>query len=140
MHIGDTLSLVGENQASLVTVSTDSQKHLKLSANGKSVAFGENGFVSAVTADNSSQLLHLVKSSELTHEDYITYYADKVSISNVADGADVIVYTRVWNDNTKAYDFYAVDHDGTLYPCYERGDHLTWVGTKINTLLWNFTE
>ena len=32
------------------------------------------------------------------------------------------------------------DHDGTLYPCYERGDHLTWVGTKINTLLWNFTE
>ena len=52
----------------------------------------------------------------------------------------VIVYTRVWNDTAKEYEFYAIDHDGKLYPCYERGDHLTWVGTRINTLLWEFTE
>ena len=141
LHIGDTLSLVDENQASLITVATDSQNHLKLSADGKSVAFGENGFISAATADNSvNQWLHLAELSELTQEDYITYYADKVSVSSVADGESVIVYTRIWNDNTKSYDFYAIDHDGTLYPCYERGDHLTWVGTKINTLLWDFTE
>ena len=141
LHIGDTLSLVGENQASLINITTDSQNHLKLSAGGKSVTFGENGFVSAATADNSiGQWLYLAEPSELTQEDYITYYADKVSVSNVPDGASVIIYTRIWNDNTKSYDFYAIDHDGTLYPCYERGDHLTWLGTRINTLLWDFTE
>ena len=141
LNIGDTLSLVNENQASLIDITTDSRNHLKLSAGGKSVAFGENGFVSAATADNSiNQWLHLAELSELTQDDYITYYADKVSISSVPDGASVIIYTRIWNDDTKSYEFYAIDHDGTLYPCYERGDHLTWLGTRINTLLWDFTE
>ena len=141
LYIGDTLSLVNESQASLINITTDSRNHLKLSAVGKTVTFGENGFVSAATADNSvSQRLYLAELSELTQEDYITYYADKVSISNVPDGASVVIYTRIWNDNTKSYNFYAVDHDGTLYPCYERGDHLTWLGTRINTLLWDFTE
>ena len=141
LRIGDTLSLASENQASLITVSTDSKNHLKLSAGGKSVTFDEDGFVSRATQNNNNaQWLHLVEMSQLTQDDYITYYADKVSVSDVADGTSVIVYTRVWNDNAKAYDFYAIDHDGTLYPCYERGDHITWVGTKINTLLWDFTE
>lgn len=141
LNIGNTLSLVDENHASVITITTDAKKHLKLSAGGKSVTFRENGFVSTPTKNNSAeQWLHLVKLSELTQEDYITYYADKVSISEVADGAKVIVYTRIWNDTEKAYDFYAIDHDGTLYPCYERGDHITWVGTRINTLLWDFTE
>ena len=141
LRIGDTLSLVSENQSSVITVTTDDKNHLRLSANGKSVTLGENGFVSASTAANSkNQWLHLAEPSELTQEDFITYYADKVGVSDVADGARVIVYTRVWNDAAKEYDFYAVDHDGTLYPCYERGDHLTWVGGRINTLLWDFTE
>ena len=141
LKIGDTLSLVDENSSSVITISTDTKKHIKLSVGGRSVDFDGNGFVSADTDENSmSQWLHLVKPSELTQEDHITYYADKVSVSDVPDGQKVIVYTRIWNDDEKAYDFYAIDHDGTLYPCYERGDHIAWLGTKINTLLWDFIE
>ena len=141
LKIGDTLSLVNENQASAITVTTDEKNHLKLTVGGKAVTYTEDGFVSAAARNNSSeQWLHLVELSELTQDDFITYYADKVSVSSVEDGARVIVYTRVWNDVTKVYEFYAIDHDGTLYPCYERGDNLTWVGTRINTLLWDFTE
>ncbi len=142
LSISDTLSLVNENQASVINITTDSHNNIKLSSGGKSVTFaGENGFVSSPTEENNiHQTLHLVGASELTQDDYITYFADKVSVSDVSDGESVIIYTRVWNDESKAYDFYAIDHDGTLYPCYERGDHITWVGTKINTLLWDFTE
>ena len=40
----------------------------------------------------------------------------------------------------KVYDFYAVDYDGSLHPCYERGDSIMWIGNRINTLIWNFKE
>ena len=141
LKIGNTLTLVEENQASIITVTTDTKEHIKLSSNGKTLTLGDNGFITTTTSsDNSRQWLHLVELSNLTEEDYVTYYADKVSISEVPDGATVIVYTRVWNPETTKYDFYAIDHDGTLYPCYERGDSLVWIGSRINTLLWDFTE
>ena len=63
-----------------------------------------------------------------------------MSISDVPDGTQVIVYTRIWDDTYKVYNFYAIDKDGTLQPCYERGDNIMWLGDKVNTLLWDFTE
>ena len=48
--------------------------------------------------------------------------------------------TRIWNNDDKRYEFYAVDHDGSLVPCFETGDEIRWVGNRINTLLWNFVE
>ena len=59
---------------------------------------------------------------------------------SVADGARVIVYTRAWNEVDKKYEFYAIDHDGSLVRCYESGDSIQWVGSQLNTMLWNFTE
>ncbi len=141
LYIGDTVSLVDENHASAITITTDSKESIKLSANGKSLTFDNNGFITTTTSgSNNNQWLHLAELSDITEDDYVTYFADKVSISEVPDGASVIVYTRVWNPDTTSYEFYAIDHDGTLYPCYERGDNLTWVGNRINTLLWDFTE
>ena len=35
---------------------------------------------------------------------------------------------------------FAIDRDGTLVPCFETGDSIEWVGSRINTLLWQFTE
>ena len=136
----NSLSLVNESQATLFEVSSNNQNQIKLSAGGKSVVFGDNGFTVATTSTSANQLLNLVETSGMSSEDYITYTADKVSISDVQDGQHVIVYTRVWDDERKRYDFYAVDHDGTLQPCYERGDHIMWVSNQINTLLWDFTE
>jgi fibro-slime domain-containing protein len=137
---GSTLTMVGENDASVISVSSNKTNNIKLSCNGKSVSFGNSGFVTANTSTDTKQWLNFVEVAGLSNEDYITYSANKVSLSEVPDGTDVIVYTRVWDSDRKQYDFYAIDHDGTLYPCYERGDDIMWVGTQINTLLWNFTE
>ena len=52
----------------------------------------------------------------------------------------VIVYTRVWNDTTKKYEFYAVDHDGSLVRVYDSGDQINWSAIRSIPALWEFTE
>ena len=141
LNIGSSLTLVSEENASEITIVSNSNKQMMLSSGGISVKFNGTGFIGQTTnTSDSGQWLHIVNEAALTQNDYVTYYADKVSVSSVPDGANVIVYTRVWNSRTESYDFFAIDHDGTLYPCYERGEHIMWVGNQINTLLWDFTE
>ena len=89
-----------------------------------------------------SEWLNLVEPSELTSDYLKTYSASKVSVSdeNITTGSKVIVYTRAWNEEAHKYEYFAIDHDGTLVPCYENGDSIEWVGNIINTMLWQFTE
>ena len=137
---GNTLSLTDVQNATPLTLESDG-KNIMLSYQGKSIGFYGSDF--SLTDTNSSdknQWLSLTNLSGLADDDYICYSADKISVSDVTDKSMVIVYTRVWNDADKRYDFYAVDHDGTLYQCYERGDDIMWVGNRINTMQWEFTE
>ena len=102
----------------------------------------EAGFTSSTTYDDKIWLC-IVEESELTEDYKTTYNANKVSVSdtrNVPDQSKIIIYTRVWNSSTKKYDFYAIDHDGSLVPCTDNGDSIQWIGSAINTLLWTFTE
>ena len=95
-----------------------------------------------VGTEAGSEWLKLVDLSELTSDYFMTYSADKVSISDpeVTNGSRIILYTRSWDESKKKYIFYAVDHDGALVRCYESGDAVQWVGSRLNTLLWNLVE
>ena len=141
IHIGtSTVTLVDESQATEITVTPGNNK-VRLSANGKSIALDDGEFVVQTSAVNDeNQLFNFVEVSGIENDDFVTYSSEKIGVSDVLDGSSVIVYTRIWNNDTKAYEFYAVGHDGTLYPCYERGDYIMWVGSRINTLIWNFIE
>lgn len=102
-----------------------------------------DGFTLAAQANNNNQWFNFVEHSVYGDDDFIEYYAYKVSVSdsvNVANGKQIVIYTRVWNEAEKKYEFYAVDHNGYLVPCYESGDTLVWIGSRNNTLLWEFTE
>ena len=104
---------------------------------------GSTAGFNAVTGSGKTTWMNLVEKSVLPEEDFTTYDARKVSVSdteNVKDDKQVVIYTRIWNDTTKRYEFYAVDHDGSLIRCYDTGDGIEWVGTKVNTALWTFTE
>ncbi|MBE6027008.1 MAG: LPXTG cell wall anchor domain-containing protein [Clostridiales bacterium] len=99
------------------------------------------GFFGKTNSDN--RWLNLVVKSVLDDDDFVTYAAKKVSVSDrekVPDGAKVVIYTRIWNESKKRYEFFVVDHDGTLIPCDDAGDNIEWIGSKINTALWDFTE
>ncbi len=102
-------------------------------------------------ANNKVYWMNLAELSSLTEEDFVTYTAEKVSVSgeigadgtidyDVKDGDQIVIYTRVWNDDTKQYDYYIMDYDGFLIKGYASGDRIAWVGSRINTMLWNFTE
>lgn len=95
----------------------------------------------SVTGVTGGEWLNLVEVSPGDHDNYLrTYSASKVSVSDVKNGAHIIVYTRVWDDTNKQYKFYAVDGEGKLTQCYESGDSIQWLGRETNTLLWDFTE
>ena len=109
-----------------------------------------NGF-NASTGTGATTWMNIVKKSTLTDDDFTLYTARKVSVSDdenvydkVVDGerkqSQVVIYTRVWNDTKKRYEFYAVDHDGSLVYCYDAGDNVEWIGSVVNTALWEFTE
>ena len=100
----------------------------------------DNGFTTGGSV--GSEWLRLVTLSELTSDYFLTYSASKVSVSDpgVTNGSRIIVYTRAWNEETKKYEFYAIDHDGSLVRCYESGDSIQWVSERLNSLLWNFVE
>ncbi len=100
------------------------------------------GFAGANNS-NASTWLNLVEKSVLDDDDFTLYTAQKVSVSdtvNVHDGQQVVIYTRIWNEEKKKYEFFAVDHDGSLVRCYDTGDNIEWIGSNVNTALWTFTE
>ena len=111
-------------------------------ANGYSLNLSGTEF-NAATGSGDTTWMNLVEKSGLNDDDFNLYTAQKVSVSDtekVYDGRQVVIYTRVWNDTTKKYEFYAVDHDGSLIRCYDTGDNIEWIGSKVNTALWAFTE
>ncbi|WP_024860453.1 SpaA isopeptide-forming pilin-related protein [Ruminococcus flavefaciens] len=131
-----------------IQVVPNSKGKIKLVANGKSIklntvsdgAGNERAVFQSVDA-SQGEYINLVDLTELPeHNKVVTYKAREVSVSDVKDGEELIIYTRVWNDTAKRYDFYALADDGTLVPCYERGDSIMWLSGKRNTLIWNFTE
>ena len=113
-------------------------------ANGVLRLNGSN-FERAGTNFNSADAwMSFAESSDLNEDDFVTYTANKVSISEKAgevnNGNLVIIYTRIWNEDSHKYDYYVVDYDGKLVKAYESGDTISWVGSQINTMLWDFTE
>lgn len=126
----------GARKGSIRLVSGSNAVTYSTDLNGKFARASDN------QAD-AKQWFELLSPSDLLDDDFVVYSAAKVSISDpvkVKNGSQVIVYTRVWDEASKSYIFYAIDHDGSLVPCYERGDNIMWIGSQVNTLLWDFTE
>ena len=100
------------------------------------------GGVFKVTTNSSDPFvwLNLLDRASLSDEEYITFTADRVSVSDVPDGTKVIVYVRIWNETELRYDMYAVDRDGSLYPCFASGGKIMWLGDASESLEWEFTE
>ena len=104
-----------------------------------------------VCFDTTNDLWAIVPSDRLNAGrvyDYIqvmdlSFWAqDKAEKKAAAETANYLGQSKATQvqDNDVNYDYYAVDQDGGLVPCYERGDSIEWVGTRLNTLLWEFTE
>ena len=121
---------------------------IALSANSRVVDYSgdmTSGFGTASYNNDATKpvtkWLNMVEPATLTDQYVLPYSARKISVSeeSLKDGDRIIIYTRVWNESAKRYDFYAIDHEGHLHPCYEEGDEIQWIDDRINTLLWDLT-
>lgn len=101
---------------------------------------GGGFFKFTTNPSDSFEWLNLLDRASLDEEEYITFSADRVSVSDVPDGTKVIVYVRIWNESELRYDMYAIDRDGSLYPCYASGGKILWLGDASESLEWEFTE
>ncbi len=144
----DGLVLTGsEDSTAEFKVTPDSNGRIQLSSGGKYVAFysaDDNGntvtWFALADSSDSNTWLNLINYAELKESDLITYSADRISVSDAVNGQKVIVYTRIWDDEALKYDMYAIDHIGTLYPCYASGGKILWLGDGTGSLEWTFTE
>ena len=143
-----TLEDAPDPEKSLITVTPgtgDNAGKLNFTVNGYSLRLFGNaagGFGGSTSTDDLIWL-NMAEKSVLSDDDFNLYTARKVSVSDteeVATGKQVVIYTRIWNDDTKRYEFYAVDHDGSLVRCYDTGNNIEWIGSQVNTALWEFTE
>ena len=124
----------------------------KFSSNGRTLYYNNGTFFTKADTQNDQNVwMYFADRSELNDDDFVVYTAKKVSVSGTLDelgnvdydvenGDQVVLYTRIWNESTLEYEYYAIDYDGMLVRAYESGDTISWVGSKVNTMLWDFTE
>lgn len=133
--------------ASRFNVNISSDHRIQLSSNGYYVTYqpraqDEGGSRFSVTMNSSDSFtwLNILDRATMEDGDLITFSADRVSVSDIPNGHKVIVYVRIWNEEELRYDIYAVDRDGSLYPCYASGGKIMWLGDDTGSLEWEFTE
>ncbi|MBO4863027.1 MAG: hypothetical protein J5517_01540 [Eubacterium sp.] len=130
-----------KNEDNEITVIPGVDEHahtIMLSTGNYTLAYDGTQFTVITNVTSTSKVwFNFVDKIVVEDDDQLSYSAEKISVSEAVDQQSVIVYTRVWNGS--GYDFYAVDHDGSLVRCYERGSDIMWLGKQINTLLWTYT-
>ncbi len=118
---------------------------ITLSNGNNRLTFSGSASTGFNTNNGNDSWLYPVEERDLTADYKKTYSARKISVSdpNLASGSQVIVYTRRWETDPatgrSGYNYYAIDHDGSLHRCYESGDYLLWTENMINSFLWDFT-
>ena len=133
--------------ASKFSVIVSSDHKIQLKSNGYYVTYQPRGqdeggsrFSVTTNGNDSFTWLNLLDRATLEDNDLITFSADRVSVSDIQNGQKVIVYVRIWNEQELRYDMYAVDRNGSLYPCYASGGKILWLGDASGSLEWEFTE
>lgn len=144
MHVANGTAFLSDTPQS-ITVS-QSGNGLRLSNNGYGLnAWNRDvsqGFRAGTYNDDASRFT-LYGVNEL-----IQNQAEKISLTelvNLHEGEtpiqEVVIYTRVLNQDRDGYDYYAVAADGSLVPVYDIGDTIGWVSSDDTPehLKWKLT-
>ena len=144
MHLGNETAYLS-NTPQLITVTRDGNG-LRLDNGGNGLnAWNRkvsDGFRAGVYHDDASRFT-LYGVNEL-----IQNQADKISLQdlvNLHNGEtpieEVVIYTRIENQNKDGYDYYAVAADGSLTPVFDIGDTIGWtsIDDTPEHLKWKLT-
>ncbi len=99
-----------------------------------------NGFRCSSGGPSESAWFYLANPIDGNDDMFDIFSARKVGVTEIRNGQNVVIYTRLWNNTDKKYDFYAIDHNGGLMRVYDNGDDISYVSINENTATWKFTE
>ena len=135
-------TVVNSESADRFNIESDDSNRIRIKSNGVYLTYEADNENFGITTDGSKTetWMWLLDRAELEEKDLITFSADRVSVSDIKDGDKVIVYIRIWNEEDLRYDMYAVDYNGTLYPCYASGGKIMWLGDGTCSMEWKFKE
>ena len=108
--VGDRAS-ASQIQATPGTDANSGKWHFTVNNYSLNYTGGNTNNFNAANNSNASTWMNLVEKSTLSDDDFVEYSARKISVSDESIGASapekaqVIVYTRVWNETTKKYEF-----------------------------------
>ena len=140
----DSVTVSSEAQALTVTNKGNGEVRISCTISGTDYAINNwnnstsDGFYRGWW-DNNSEHFTLYELDKVVTD---PHWATRLSVADVVakhtEGnpvQNVVVYTRVWNENNGAYDYYGLDTDGNLVPVFDVGDLVGWQGEK--DMEWN---
>ena len=66
----------------------------------------------------------------------VVFTGQKISVQDLADGNEVLIYQTLYNSATGKYEDFVIDHDGNLVKAYDNGDTLTLYGDEDAAPVW----
>ena len=64
------------------------------------------------------------------------YVGDKISVQDLVDGGEYIIYRTLYNSATDKYEDYVIDHDGQPLRAYDKGEQIKLYGDEDNCPVW----
>lgn len=134
LHIdNDRLTLSNDPQAITVVAQNDGRvklksgtKYVRSSVNEDTGADnGDNPTFGVGNNDDKKDKLTLCQIEAVVDNSYPSYAGEKISVSDLVDGNEVIIYRTVFNEATGNYEDYVIDGNGNAVRAYDKGNALT---------------
>ena len=141
LHINensDGVSLSGTPQALTVTAGTGTHSdEIRISRNGNQNRYlykDTNGFyANNSNTTQNSRYFSLYEVNKLGGP----YEGQKISVQDMLDAQNVIIYRSVYNEADDTYEDFVIDGHGNLVRAYDKGDRLTLY--SMYSPVWNVT-
>ena len=114
----------GDNAGKVRITSGYRQIQSSSSAN-RSSADGNQYFTNGNSNDGNYYWLTLCEISEFDPNQYPEYSGEKISVQDLVDGQNYMIYKNIYNKSTGQYEDWVIDGNGNPVRAYDQGDSLS---------------
>lgn len=118
-----------------------------LNLKGQNISNGYQTYLNTNNSQWTEWFVPAILTDASVHTDQpvniVTHTADKVSVSDterLTDGTNVVIYSKVWDNDAREYVNYAIDGSGKLVRVWESGGVIQWKDKETTGLYWQFIQ
>ena len=135
LNLNGNNSLILSNTQQALTVTADGNRvrisngnrrvQSSVRANASRSASNNQYFYNGDSSEANYVYMTLCEIEEFDPNAYPTYQAEKVSVQDLVDGQEYIIYKNIYNENTGQYEDWVIDCYGNPVRAYDQGDSLS---------------